>query len=96
MAVITRSEYQCSNCRKDAPQCKCDTNYRRNSYTEWNCDRCKATVSSFSGRDTTCPNCGAQYNGSGQRLRDNWADNPSVRNSDISDLDGHEIQHAGD
>lgn len=96
MAKIKRSQCVCTNCQKDAPQCCCDKDYRRYSLNEWDCDRCKTTVSSHGGRDTECPKCGAQYNGSGQRLRDDWRDNPSAHNADIGDLEGFEIQHAGD
>lgn len=96
MAQIKRSQQLCSNCHKESPQCRCTTKYRPYTHSEWECDRCKTTVSSHGGRDTECPKCGAQYNGSGQRLRDDWRGNPSLYNDDIGDLDGFEIQHAGD
>ena len=46
--------------------------------------------------DEVCDNCGQWYNSSGQRLRDDWYRNPSNYDDDISDLDGYEMQYAGD
>lgn len=43
----------------------------------WACDRCGHEVVSLGGYDTECDHCRAQYNGFGQRLRDDWRDNPS-------------------
>lgn len=57
----------------------------------WECDRCGATVSSWQGRDTACEQCNAQYNGSGQRLRSDWQENPSSFDEAIGDLEGYEI-----
>jgi len=96
MAQIKRSQYLCTNCHKESTRCRCGRDYRRYSLNEWDCDRCRTTVSSHGGRDTSCSKCGAQYNGSGQRLRDDWRSNPSTYNDDIGDLEGLEIQHAGD
>ncbi|BBY54057.1 hypothetical protein H7J07_05465 [Mycobacterium koreense] len=65
--------------------------------TAWDCDRCGTEVAHYPGMgDVDCPDCGACYNASGQRLRDDWRDNPSNYDDDISDLDGYEMQHAGD
>lgn len=64
---------------------------------EGECDHCGAKVyRSRGGYDVDCDICGAMYNASGQRLRDDWRGNPSNYDDDISDLDGYEIQHAGD
>lgn len=61
------------------------------------CQRCTTTISRWRGMaDVTCPKCGAEYNAGGQRLRDDWRGNPSLYDDDVSDLDGFEIQHAGD
>ena len=58
----------------------------------WTCGDCNETVYRFRGDyDVTC-DCGAQYNASGQRLRDNWRGNMSNYDDDISDLDGYEAQ----
>lgn len=57
----------------------------------WDCDRCGAEVSSWRGRDTACEQCNAQYNGSGQRLRSDWRENPSSSDEDTGDLQGYEI-----
>ncbi len=96
MAEIKRCEYICSNCQQEATLCSCIDDYRRYSIREWDCDNCKRTVASHGGRDTECTNCGAQYNGSGQRLVDDWRGNPSLYNDDIGDMEGHEIQHSVD
>lgn len=61
------------------------------------CERCNHTVERWRGQgDVTCGHCGAEYNAGGQRLRDDWRGNPSSWDDDVSDLDGYEIQHAGD
>lgn len=60
---------------------------------------CKCgTIIEFYASDgePSCSNCGANYNVFGQRLREDWRGNPSVYDDDISDLDGYEMQHAGD
>lgn len=56
----------------------------------WPCHKCGKTVTTDGGRDTACYDCGAQYNGSGQRLRDNWQSNRSLYDEDVSDLEGFE------
>ncbi|OMC37256.1 hypothetical protein A5742_09925 [Mycolicibacterium fortuitum] len=76
-------------------------NYRRvedtaeaAGYTAWDCDRCGKEVRRYRGTsDVDCNNCGACYNASGQRLRDNWRGNPSNYDDTISDMDGYEIQN---
>jgi hypothetical protein len=61
------------------------------------CDRCSRTVTRWRGMaDVTCSHCGAEYNAGGQRLRDDWRGNPSTWDDDVPDLEGYEIQHAGD
>lgn len=62
---------------------------------QWECKECGHTVHSY-GRDTYCGNCDAQYNAFGQRLRDDWAGNPSNWDDEIGDMEGYEIQHAND
>ena len=63
----------------------------------WNCDRCQATLERYRGEsDITCWKCGAEYNAFGQRLRDDWRGNPSNYDENIGDMEGYEIQHAGD
>lgn len=61
------------------------------------CERCGHIISRWRGMaDVTCGECGAEYNAGGQRLRDDWRGNPSTWDEDVSDLEGYEIQHAGD
>jgi len=61
------------------------------------CDRCGHTISRWRGMsEVTCGHCDAEYNAGGQRLRDDWRGNPSSWDEDVSDLDGYEMQHAGD
>ena len=61
------------------------------------CERCGHEVSRWRGMsDVSCGHCGAEYNAFGQRLRDDWRGNPSLYDDEIGDLEGYEIQHAGD
>jgi len=63
------------------------------------CEQCGTEVFRYKGEySATCPNerCQAEYNSSGQRLRSDWRGNPSNYDSEISDLEGYERQHAGD
>lgn len=66
------------------------------SYARWDCEKCGNEVRRFRGQSDVSCDCGAQYNASGQRLRDDWRGNPSNWDDDISDLEGFEIQHQGD
>jgi hypothetical protein len=60
-------------------------------YVFWTCD-CGSEVRRYRGQsDVDCNRCGASYNASGQRLRDNWRDNPSNYDDEIGDLEGYEI-----
>ena len=62
----------------------------------WECSSCGTTLERYQGQgDQTC-DCGAEYNASGQRLRDDWRGNPSLYDDDIDDLTGYEIQHVED
>lgn len=62
----------------------------------WKCE-CGEVVERFRGMsDVCCQNCGREYNASGQRLRDDWRGNRSNWDDDVSDMDGYEMQHAGD
>lgn len=66
-------------------------------YSQWKCEKCGRDVRRYRGEsDVDCDNCGASYNASGQRLRDDWRGNPSNYDDEIGDLEGYEIQHAGD
>lgn len=61
------------------------------------CDTCGHTVSRWRGTySATCGHCGTEYNPGGQRLVSNWRGNPSSWDDDVSDLEGYEMQHAGD
>lgn len=60
------------------------------SIYSWKCEKCGRTVTNYGGRDESCA-CGAQYNAFGQRLRDDWRDNPSNWDDDIGDMEGFEI-----
>lgn len=66
------------------------------SYSMWACD-CGEEVYRYRGEsDVSCGECGAWYNASGQRLRDDWRGNPSNYDDEIGDLEGYERQHAYD
>ncbi len=61
-------------------------------YSAWDCEKCGSEVRRYRGEsDVDCPDCGASYNAFGQRLRDDWRDNPSVYDEEIGDLEGYEI-----
>lgn len=61
----------------------------------WICEDCGDVVERYRGGGDKMCGCGAWYNPSGQRLRDDWRGNRSTRDDDVSDLDGFEMQHAG-
>ncbi len=62
----------------------------------WTCS-CGVKVERYRGEyDVTCPGCGASYNASGQRLRDDWRGNMSNYDDEVGDMEGYEMQHAGD
>lgn len=58
----------------------------------WTCEKCKRTVMRFRGEGDVSCDCGAQYNSSGQRLRDDWRGNESTWNDDVDDMEGFERQ----
>jgi hypothetical protein len=59
-------------------------------HTEWDCD-CGAIVERFRGQsDVNCHKCGQWYNSGGQRLRNDWMNNRSNWDDDVSDMDGFE------
>ena len=61
------------------------------------CDTCGHVISRWRGMMYVyCGNCDTEYNAGGQRLRSDWRGNPSSWDEDVSDLEGYEIQHAGD
>lgn len=62
----------------------------------WICGSCGDVVMRFRGEGDVSCDCGAQYNASGQRLRDDWRGNPSTWDDEVGDLEGYEIQHAND
>lgn len=75
--------------------------------SSWVCDtvrpillhpgKCKATVTRYRGQsDVSCSDCGQWFNAFGQRLRNDWMNNPSNYDDEISDLEGYEMMKAGD
>lgn len=57
------------------------------------CEKCGADIARYRGQDDICcGRCGAWYNTFGQRLRDDWAGNPSNWDENIGDLEGYELQ----
>ena len=60
----------------------------------WKCQDCGSTLSRYRWQgDIMCCECDALYNAFGQRLRDDYYGNPSVRDDDIDDLEGYERQY---
>lgn len=72
-------------------------------YTAWDCEAinryrrvCGIEVRRYRGMgDVTC-DCGQSYNAFGQRLRSDYRGNSSMWDEDVSDMDGYEMQHAGE
>lgn len=60
------------------------------------CGRCNRIISRWWGMATVSCQCGAEYNAGGQRLRDDWRGNPSTYDDEVGDMEGYEMQHAGD
>ena len=56
------------------------------------CQRCGSEVQRWHGQADVCCSCGAWYNAGGQRLRDDWMDNPAWRDDEVDDLEGFERQ----
>ena len=64
---------------------------------EAECADCGAALTWYRGDgDISCRNCPAEYNAFGQQLRHDWRGNPAWRYDDIDDLEGYELQYAGD
>ena len=59
--------------------------------TTWPCGQCGRTVTRYRGQGDVDCDCGASYNAFGQRLRDNWRDNPSNYDDEVGDMEGYEI-----
>lgn len=63
----------------------------RSGYSAWDCENCGGEVTRCRGEgDVSCPDCDAQYNAFGQRLRDDWRDNMSNYDDEIGDMEGYE------
>lgn len=64
--------------------------------SSWNCV-CGTTVFRYRGQsDVSCSRCGNWYNAFGQRLRDDWHGNRSNYDDEIGDMEGYEMQYAGE
>lgn len=97
MARRTDQRAHCEDCKleQESTACSLDPQELATQLSRptrwWHCSRCDAHLERYRGTgDTSCA-CGAQYNAFGQRLRDDWAENPSNTDDDISDLEGFEI-----
>jgi hypothetical protein len=73
-----------------------DEGYVIPGYTAWDCEKCGDEVYRYRGDGDVSCGCGAEYNAFGQRLRDDWRGNPAWKYDDVTDLDGFEMQYAGD
>ena len=58
----------------------------------WHCRKCGTHLERYRGQGDQNCYCGAWYNASGQRLRDDWYGNASNFDDEISDLEGFEAQ----
>lgn len=73
-----------------------DDGYIVPGYSFWSCPECDREVQRYRGMSEVQCSCGAWFNACGQRIRDDWAGNPSRRDDEIGDLEGYERQHADD
>lgn len=66
--------------------------------SSWPCQvkNCKHTIWRYRGQSDVQCDCGANYNCFGQRLRDDYRNNPSNYDSEIGDMEGYEMQYQGD
>ena len=75
--------------------------YIVSGYSMWLCD-CGAEVFRVRGQggygqgDVSCGRCGQPFNASGQRLRWDYHGTRSNYDGSVSDMEGFELQHAGD
>jgi hypothetical protein len=61
-----------------------------NGSTSWACE-CGAEVTRYRGQsDVDCLECGACYNASGQRLRDDWRDTLLYDDGECGDMEAFE------
>lgn len=62
------------------------------SNTQGTCDRCNRVVYRYRGQGDIDCDCGAIYNSSGQRLRDDLHSHPNASewDDDVSDMEGYE------
>lgn len=59
---------------------------------EWACE-CGRVVTRFRGQgDVKCGGCGQWFNAAGQRLRNDWMDNPAWQYDEVDDVVGYERQ----
>lgn len=65
--------------------------------TQGHCDNCGTLIQRFRGENDLDCRCGAIYNSSGQRLRDDLRTrvNPSEFDDNIDDLTGDELSYRG-
>lgn len=68
-----------------------DDGYIIPGYTAWDCGKCGDEVQRWRGQGDVSCGCGAWYNAGGQRLRDDWMDNPAWKYDDVDDMQGAEI-----
>lgn len=55
----------------------------------WDCE-CGRIVERYRGMDDILCECGQWYNSFGNRLRNDWMDNPALYDDTISDMEGFE------
>ena len=72
------------------PDSVSEEGYVIHGYSRWDCV-CGNEIRRYRGSgDQECSNCGQWYNACGQRLRNDWMNNMSNYDEDISDMDGFE------
>ena len=64
---------------------------QRRPTTWWHCGSCGQHINRYRGTSDQSCTCGAQYNAAGQRLRDDWMNNPAWRDDELGDMEGYEL-----
>lgn len=72
------------------PEYANEEGYIEGGYSRWDCDNCGNEIRRYRGCGDQQCECGQWYNASGQKLRNDWMNNYSNYDDDVSDMDGFE------
>jgi hypothetical protein len=94
-AILACREADTHNHDGEFGACSACGEYGDGPTNSWTCGDCGETVYRFRGEGDVSCDCGAQYNAGGQRLRDNWRNNPAWGDDDMDDMEGYEREMLG-